>query len=46
MDRLKQIGINAAKVPKTGGIDARDKEYDRLADHFENFIQTDAILNL
>jgi adenosylcobyric acid synthase len=43
---LDTIGLGHISVPKTGGIEARNTEYDRLADHAETFLDMDAIASL
>ena len=43
---LNHIGINGVDVSDVGGIDARNREYDLLADHFEEFINMDSIVKL
>ncbi len=40
---LDYIGLSDVVVPEVQGLAARDKEYDLLTDHFENYIDTDAI---
>ncbi len=43
---LSLIGINGIEVSNIGGIDARNKEYDLLAEHFEKHIDVDSIVKL
>jgi len=43
---LKGIGLPGVKVPEVLGPAARDLEYERLADHFNEYINTDSILKL
>jgi len=35
---LNSIGLGNIHVQKTEGLDARDREYDRLAEHFEKYV--------
>lgn len=41
---LESIGLDAAGVPALGGLAARDREYDRLADHLEKHVDVARIL--
>jgi adenosylcobyric acid synthase len=41
---LAGIGLDASGVPALGGLPARDREYDRLADHLEAHVDVDRIL--
>jgi len=41
---LSVIGLGAIDVPKTKGLNAREKEYDLLADHFEKHVDMKEIL--
>jgi adenosylcobyric acid synthase len=43
---LDSIGLGTAKVSHIGGLEARDKEYDLLADHFEKYIQIGEIVEV
>ncbi len=43
---LRHIGLDNLQIPGVGGLDARDRQYDRLAAHFETHIDMDAILEL
>ena len=43
---LESIGLGHLKIPETGGLDARMAQYDLLADHFEEYINTKELLNL
>ena len=43
---LEHIDIKDIDLSDVGGIEARDKEYDLLADHFEEFINVDSIVQL
>jgi adenosylcobyric acid synthase len=43
---LAHIGVNSNKVPDIGGIEARNKEYDLLAEHFEKHVDVDEIIKL
>lgn len=43
---LHGIGIDELKVPKIGGLAARDRQYDRLADHFRRYVNLAAIKTL
>ena len=43
---LEHIDIKGIDLSDVGGIEARDKEYDLLADHFERHIDIQAIDNL
>jgi len=40
---LGQIGLPEADVPETGGLEARNREYDLLAKHFETFVDMEKI---
>ncbi len=40
---LGSIGLDTVKVDRTSGLTARDKEYDRLADHFEAHVDMDRL---
>ncbi len=40
---LDTIGLRHIPVPRIGGLEARNKEYDRLADHVETHLDIDAI---
>jgi adenosylcobyric acid synthase len=41
---LDHVGLNDIEVPDLGGLEARDKEYDMLAEHFEKHIDIDSII--
>ncbi len=43
---LKHIGLRGVEVPDIGGIEARNREYDLLADHFKKHVDVEAIVNL
>jgi len=43
---LDHIGLNGDDVSDIGGIEARNREYDLLAKHFEAFINVDRIVKL
>ena len=43
---LNHIGLRDVDVPDVGGIEARNREYDLLAEHFEKYIDVDRILEL
>lgn len=43
---LNTIGLEQVEVPGTAGLKAREKEYRLLLDHFEQHIDTQAILKL
>jgi adenosylcobyric acid synthase len=44
MNWLDSIGLGDLEISKIHGIVARDREYDLLAEHFEKFIDTGAIM--
>ncbi len=41
---LTALGLDACGVPALGGLAARDREYDRLADHLEAHVDVERIL--
>ncbi|MGB5156108.1 cobyric acid synthase [Desulfobacterium sp. N47] len=43
---LESIGIENPMVSKLSGFAAKDKEYDLLAEHFEKYIDVDAVLKI
>ena len=43
---LAAIGLPGLPVPTLGGLAARDREYDSLADHFEEHVDVRAIIEL
>jgi adenosylcobyric acid synthase len=43
---LDHIGLGNLEISTTGGPEARDREYDLLAEHFENHIDTHSIMEL
>lgn len=43
---LESIGIDHPMISNLTGFAARDKEYDLLADHFEKYIDIDAVLKI
>ena len=43
---LRHIGLDNPQIFEIGGLDARDREYERLARHFENHIDLQAIMEL
>ncbi|MFP4347241.1 MAG: cobyric acid synthase [Desulfococcaceae bacterium] len=40
---LNTLGLDKIAVPDIHGLEARDREYDLLAEHFEKFVDTQAI---
>jgi adenosylcobyric acid synthase len=43
---LDHIGLDGIDVSEIGGIEARNKEYDLLAEHFQEYIDVDSIVQL
>jgi len=43
---LDSIGLMAVEIPETGGVEARNNEYDKLAEHFERYIDMESIAEL
>jgi adenosylcobyric acid synthase len=43
---LRAIGVETAQAPTLGGLAARDREYETLADHFETHVNVEAIVQL
>jgi adenosylcobyric acid synthase len=43
---LNHIGLRAVDVSDVGGIEARNKEYDLLAEHFEKNVDVESIAKL
>ena len=43
---LTHIGLPEVDVPAVGGIEARNKQYDLLADHFEKYVDVARIVKL
>jgi adenosylcobyric acid synthase len=43
---LDHIGIKGVDVSEVGGIEARNREYDLLADHFEKHVNVESIVKL
>jgi adenosylcobyric acid synthase len=43
---LRAIGVAIAQAPALGGLAARDREYEALADHFERNVDVQAIIQL
>ena len=43
---LQAVGLNDVQAPSLHGPAARDRDYDRLADHFEAHVDVEAILEL
>ena len=43
---LSHIGLPEVEVPDVGGIQARNKEYDLLVEHFEKYIDAESIVKL
>jgi adenosylcobyric acid synthase len=43
---LNRIGLNDIDVSNIGGLDARNKEYDLLAEHFEKNVDIESIVKL
>jgi len=43
---LEHIDIKDIDLSDVGGIEARDKEYDLLADHFEEYVDVESIVKL
>ena len=40
---LNRIGLSNIELTETHGLAARNKEYDLLAEHFENHVDTEKI---
>jgi adenosylcobyric acid synthase len=43
---LSHIGLNGVTVSDIGGIEARNKEYDLLAEHFQKHVDVDRIVKM
>ena len=43
---LEHINIKGVNLSDVGGIEARDKEYDLLADHFERHVDVESVMEL
>jgi adenosylcobyric acid synthase len=43
---LRHVGIDPAQAPTLGGLAARERQYDLLADHFETHVDVQAIMEL
>ncbi len=43
---LDHIGINGVDVSAVGGIEARNREYDLLADHLEEYVNVESLVKL
>ena len=43
---LNRIGLNGIEVSNIGGIEARNKEYDLLAEHFQKNLDAESIVKL
>jgi adenosylcobyric acid synthase len=43
---LNHIGLNGVDVSDVGGIEARNKEYDLLAEHFQEYVNVESIVKL
>ena len=43
---LNHIGLDGIDVSDIGGIEARNKEYDLLAEHFQEYVDVDRIIKL
>jgi adenosylcobyric acid synthase len=43
---LRGVGMNDVQAPALHGPAARDRDYDRLADHFEAHVDVEAIIGL
>jgi adenosylcobyric acid synthase len=43
---LAQLGLRDLEVPETGGLEARDRQYDRLAGHLRRYVDLPAIMAL
>jgi adenosylcobyric acid synthase len=43
---LNHIGLDGIGVPKIGGIEARNRQYDLLAEHFQKHVNVDRIVQL
>jgi adenosylcobyric acid synthase len=43
---LKHIGLDGIDVSEIGGIEARNKEYDLLAEHFQKYVDVEGIVKL
>ncbi len=41
---LQHIGLGDLEISDLGGLEARNREYDRLAEYFESHIDTDEIV--
>lgn len=43
---LDSIGLTAVEIPQTGGVEARNNEYDKLAEHFVRYVDMESIADL
>ncbi len=43
---LGHIGLNGIDVPEIGGIEARNRQYDLLAEHFQEYVNVERIMKL
>jgi adenosylcobyric acid synthase len=43
---LQDIGLGDIEVSQLEGLEARNKEYDLLADHFEKYVNIERIMKL
>jgi adenosylcobyric acid synthase len=43
---LDHIGLNGIAVSHIGGLEARNKEYDLLAEHFEEYVDVERVVKL
>jgi adenosylcobyric acid synthase len=43
---LNHIGLSEIEVSDVGGIEARNQEYDLLADHLEEYVDVERIAQL
>jgi adenosylcobyric acid synthase len=43
---LNHIGLGDIDVSEIGGIEARNRQYDLLAEHFQKYIDVDRIIQL
>ena len=43
---LNALNLDHIKTPHTGGLAAKDRQYDLLADHFEQYVDLNAVADL
>jgi adenosylcobyric acid synthase len=43
---LNTLGLDHIHVPDIGGLEAKNRQYDLLAEHFEKYVDLDAIARL